>query len=395
MKNRKNNQSFLLILGIIFVAFNLRPAITSVGPVIGLIRTDIGFAHWNIALLMSLPLIAFAILSPITPIVANRLSNELTLIIGLIFLMIGISLRSISIIWLLFLGTLLVGLGVAVCNVLLPSIIKEKFPLKVGLMTGIYTTCMGILATAASGLSLPLAEGLNLGWQLSLFIWGIPALFALVIWIAIYRRTNVQDNNVKFIEPRSSSIWSSRLAWMVACFMGLQSLIFYVTISWLPEILVSFGMEQFTAGYMLSYFQLVGIPTSFVVPIIAGRLENQTVLVVSNNIGYIIGIILLLTSPSFWVIGLAVTLIGISSSSNFALALFFLSVRAKTKIHSAQLSGMAQSIGYALAAVGPMFIGFIFDLTYSWTLPLIILIVVTLFIIYFGSQAGQNKYVLD
>src|SRR5690625_2632920 len=138
MKNRKNNQSFLLILGIIFVAFNLRPAITSVGPVIGLIRTDIGFAHWNIALLMSLPLIAFAILSPITPIVANRLSNELILIIGLIFLVIGISLRSISIIWLLFLGTLLVGLGVAVCNVLLPSIIKEKFPLKVGLMTGIY-----------------------------------------------------------------------------------------------------------------------------------------------------------------------------------------------------------------------------------------------------------------
>src|SRR5690625_7179867 len=146
-----------------------------------MIRDDIGFDNWNVALIMSLPLIAFAVLSPITPVVANRLSNEVTLLIGLIILIIGISLRSISMIFFLFIGTLFVGLGIAVCNVLLPSIIKAKFPLKVALMTGIYSTSMGIVATIASGISYPLTIGMQLGWQLSLLIWVIPVVIALEI----------------------------------------------------------------------------------------------------------------------------------------------------------------------------------------------------------------------
>src|SRR5690625_2134989 len=177
----------LLVIGIVFVAFNLRPAITSVGPIIGIIRDDIGFANWNVAFIMSLPLIAFAILSAITPIVANRLSNEMTLVIGLTMLFIGISLRSISMIFFLFIGTLLVGLSIAICNVLLPSIIKDKFPLKVALMTGIYSTSMGVFATIASAVSFPLAIEMNLGWQLSLFVWVIPVVIALTIWLLLYR----------------------------------------------------------------------------------------------------------------------------------------------------------------------------------------------------------------
>src|SRR5690625_3826809 len=278
--------STLLVIGIILVAFNLRPAITSVGPIIGVIRDDIGFANWNVALIMSLPLIAFAVLSPITPVVANRLSNEVTLLIGLIILIIGISLRSISMIFFLFIGTLFVGLGIAVCNVLLPSIIKDKFPLKVALMTGVYSTSMGIVATIASGVSFPLTIEVGLGWQLSLFVWVIPVIIALIIWLLIYKKVNQHDKNgVKFFEPRSSGIWKSKLAWKVASFMGLQSLIFYVTISWLPEMLISFGMTESTAGFMLSYFQFVGIPASFIIPVVAGKLSSQAKLIVIINIG--------------------------------------------------------------------------------------------------------------
>ena len=188
-KDEKNKMyQALLFVGVIFVAFNLRPAITSVGPLIGTIRDDIGLSNWSVALLTSLPLVAFAMMSPIAPKLANRLSNEATLALGLFILIIGISLRSITIIAFLFLGTLFVGLGIAICNVLLPGVIKEKFPTKVAIMTSIYTTSMGILATTASGVSVPLSEGLHLGWQLTLFIWIFPAIVGLIIWLVVYKK---------------------------------------------------------------------------------------------------------------------------------------------------------------------------------------------------------------
>jgi len=398
-KDEKNKiYQALLFVGVIFVAFNLRPAITSVGPLIGTIRDDIGLSNWSVALLTSLPLVAFAMMSPIAPKLANRISNEATLALGLFILIIGISLRSITIIAFLFLGTLFVGLGIAICNVLLPGVIKEKFPTKVAIMTSIYTTSMGILATTASGVSVPLSEGLHLGWQLTLFIWIFPAIVGLIIWLVVYKKKHwkQQSEPLKFFESKKGSgIWKSPLAWKVALFMGFQSLIFYVTISWLPEILMDSGMKKATSGYMLSYFQLIGIPINFIIPMVAIKMHSQRPLVLTANILYIIGIFSLLMKPTFSIIVIAITLIGIASSTNFTLALSFLSMRAKNPKDSAELSGMAQSIGYLLAAVGPIFIGFLYDITHAWTLPLTILIGITFIIIYVGMGAGQNKYVLD
>src|SRR5699024_1257703 len=399
-EKQKENRLYqaLLVIGVIFVAFNLRPAITSVGPLIGTIRDDIGFANWSVALLTSLPLIAFAIMSPIAPKLANKFSNEMTLVIGLFVLIIGISLRSMSVVFLIFFGTLCIGLGIAICNVLLPGVIKEKFPAKVAIMTSIYTTSMSIFATTASGVSIPLSEGLGLGWQLALLIWVVPAAIGVIIWLIVYKRNNrlADAEPMKFFETqKGSGIWKSNLAWKVALFMGFQSFIFYVTISWLPELLMDGGMEQATAGYMLSYFQFLGIPVSFIIPIIAIKMQSQRLLVIVINVLYVIGIICLLMESSFWVIIFAITLIGIASSANFALSLSFLSMRAKNAKDAAELSGMAQSIGYILAAIGPMFIGFIYDITHAWTIPLLLLIILAFIIIYVGMSAGQNKYVLD
>src|SRR5690625_7602253 len=115
-----------------------------------------------------------------------------------------------------------------------------------------------------------MAIEMQVGWQILLLIWGIPVLIALAIWLFIYKRISQKHKNgVKFFEPGSSGIWKSKLAWKVAAFMGLQSLIFYVTISWLPEMLISFGMSESAAGFMLSYFQFVGIPASFIILVLA------------------------------------------------------------------------------------------------------------------------------
>lgn len=204
-EQRGKAYQILLVLGVVFIATNLRPAITSVGPLMGIIRDDVGFSNWNVALLTSLPLIAFAIMSPIVPKIANRLSNEWALVLGLIALIIGIGLRSISVIYLLFLGTLCIGLGIAICNVLLPGVIKEKFPQKVAIMTSVYTTGMSIFATTASGVSIPLAKELGVGWQGSLLIWMIPALIGVIAWTLIaWQNNRTREEQMVYLDKPKS-----------------------------------------------------------------------------------------------------------------------------------------------------------------------------------------------
>src|SRR5690625_1244980 len=167
LQEQQTNQlhRILLIAGIVIAAINLRPAITSVGPLIGTIRDDLGLSNWSAGILTSLPLIAFAVLAPIVPKLGNRYTNNIIMLAGLIILFIGISIRSLSFVFFLFLGTLFAGLGIAICNVLLPAVIKDKFPAKVGLMTSIYSTTMGIFAATASGVSVPIASEAGFGWQ--------------------------------------------------------------------------------------------------------------------------------------------------------------------------------------------------------------------------------------
>lgn len=390
---------FLLIVGIVLVSFNLRPGITSVGPLFSLIQGDLGLANWSVGLLTSLPLLAFAAMSPIAPTLGEKLTNERAILVGLIVLGIGMSIRSISFIVFLFAGTILVGLGIAICNVLLPGFIKDKFSLKVALMTGVYSTVMNIFAAAASGLSIPLASGLHWGWQRSLLFWMIPVVLAIILWIYLDRKNQKDQKGIeiKYMAPsRKGKMWRSPLAWQVALFMGLQSTLFYVTISWLPEILVvNSGLSPATAGWVLSFIQFIGLPGSFIVPIIAGKLKSQRILVVVLAMCMITGFTGLLLGSSFPVIMLSTSFIGLALSGNFALALTFLGLRARTAVEAAQLSGMAQAIGYLLAALGPVTVGLLYDVTHAWTIPIMTLIGVSIFMLGFGLYAGRNRYVLN
>lgn len=387
---------FLLISGIIVVAFNLRPSITSVGPLIGIIRDDLGLSNWSAGILTSLPLVAFAIMSPIVPRLANRFTNERIMLLGLVFLLFGISVRSVSFIFLLFLGTLFVGLGIAICNVLLPGVIKREFPTKVALMTSVYSTSMGVFASAASGLSIPMANGIGLGWQLGLAVWSFPAVIGIIIWLYIIKKEK-KDKTVQlnYFHTNDNRMWKSPLAWQVAGFMGLQSFLFYVTISWLPEMLLKFGVSTSTAGWMLSFTQIIGLPASFIVPIIAGKFKSQRGIVLVLALLIVSGFGGLLLGNTYTVMVISTALIGIVLSGFFALALTFLGMRARDAKQASELSGMAQSFGYVLAAIGPMFIGYMYDLTQAWTAPLITLIIVALLVMIFGMGAGRNKYVLD
>jgi MFS transporter, CP family, cyanate transporter len=389
----KSTYIFLLVTGIVLVAFNLRPAITSVGPLVGLIQEDVGLAHWSAGLLMSFPLLVFAAMSPIVPKLANRFSNEMTLLLGLISLVIGIVIRSIPMTFFLFTGTLFIGVGIAIGNVLLPAVVKDKFPEKFGLMTSVYSTSMGLVASIASGLSVPLAEDMNLGWQGALIVWGIPAVIAILLWAYLVRFNQGNQKEVKKAASSSKEMWRSPLAWQIAIFMGFQSFLFYVTISWLPEILQSHGLSMGTAGWMLSITQLVGLPASFFIPVIAGRYRSQIWIAFLLGLLSIIGYTGLLLGTSYPILIISIIFIGVALGGNFPLALSYIGLRSRNANRAVELSGMTQSTGYILAAVGPLLIGYLFDMTHVWTLPLIALTIVSVVLTVFGMLSGRSQYV--
>ncbi|WP_052137953.1 CynX/NimT family MFS transporter [Heyndrickxia ginsengihumi] len=381
----------LLILGIILIAANMRPAITSVGPVVRSIREDLHLSNGVAGFITTLPLISFALISPLAPKIAQKLSNELTLLLSLLILIFGICLRYIPTPATLFIGTALIGIGIAIANVLLPSLIKHKFPAKVGIMTSLYSTFMGCFAALASGITVPLAQGLHLGWRKALFVWGILVIIAIVIWLpqlqsreTFRRKVTTGGNN--------RSVWSSGIAWQVTFFMGLQSFLFYSTIAWLPEILNSHGLSMASAGWMLSIMQFISLPAAFITPIVADKMNNQITIVVGIDIFYMAGLLGLQWGGNTILLTIWIFLIGLAQGASISLALAMIGLRSENAKQAGDLSGMAQSAGYLLAAIGPIFIGFLFDQTNTWSLPIYMLIFVSIIMLIAGIGAGRNQY---
>ncbi|RAL24292.1 MFS transporter [Thermoflavimicrobium daqui] len=391
MNSFLSTSSILLILGILLIAANLRPSLTSVGPLLGFIQEEMNLSHGIAGLITTLPLLSFAIFSPLAPKISNRYGSEWLLFIGLIILTTGILVRSVPSVTTLFLGTAIVGMAIAICNVLLPGIIKQRFPNQVGLMTATYSTSMGIFASIGSGLSIPLAQVLPFGWKGALAFWAILAIIAILAWLPqiskrIKRSTAKRKTN-------STGVWRSLLAWQVSFFMGFQSFAFYVTITWLPEILHDYGLDISTAGWLVSLMGLMGVPSNFLIPILAERRSNQQLWVIIISTLYVLGLAGLLFNHSLsWFI-LCVIIIGLSQGACISLSYTLIGLRAKNAQQAEQLSGMAQSIGYLLAAMGPFLCGYIHDFTHSWVIPLTITICVCVLMIFFGLGAGRAMYI--
>lgn len=384
----------LMILGIIFVAINLRPAITAAGPLIGTIQADLQISSSAAGLLTTLPLLAFAFLSPLAPSLGHKQGNERIILAGLLVLFVGIVLRSFGLVPGLFLGTALIGAGIAVCNVLLPALIKQNYPAQVGLLTGLYSTTMAASAGLAAGLSAPLAFQFNLGWSYSLLVWGACALAALFIWLPqVNLRPTSQAQKVEAVS--SPALWRSGLAWLVTFYMGSQSLLFYCIITWLPEILVSKGMAISTAGWMLAYMQFVGLPATFIAPVLANRFKHQKWLASSTGVLVLVGIAGLWLDASLKLVLLWMLLIAIGSGAALSLALTLIGLRSQNPQQASHLSGMAQSVGYLFAAIGPVLLGALYDLTQSWTPAILFLMATAMIISLTGLGAGRNQYVLQ
>lgn len=386
-KKLRNQKRALLIVGIILIAINLRPALAGVGPLISAIRETTGLSNTMLGLLTTLPLLAFGVVSMFTSVFTRRLGIEGTIALALTLLTLGIGMRIYPSTLALFGGTLLLGIGIAFGNVLLPSLVKRDFPEKTGLMTSLYSSMLGVGAALAAGVSVPLANDLNLGWHWSLGVWALLSLAALLIWLPQLNRQTLPKHAKTFLESMRD-LGQSKLAWNVALFMGLQSLAFYVVLAWLPEILQGRGIDENTAGWLLSLSQGTGVLGTLIIPIWAEKIDDQRKLVWYLVILEMVSIAGLMVPESF-LVGIWASLIGFSLGGSFGLALLFIVMRTHDTETATELSGMAQSIGYLLAATGPTLFGALHDLTHTWFIPLLLLFIVAIFKIVTGIIAGK------
>lgn len=387
----EHHRKFLLLFAIIIISLNLRPAITGVGPLIGEIRLDTGLSNSLLGMLTTLPVLAFGFFSVLTPLLTRRIGTEGTMTFAMFILTAGILMRVVPAHSALFFGTLLLGIGIALGNVLMPGIIKKEFPARVGVLTGTYSAMFGIGAAIASGISVPLSEGAGLGWRWALGVWAFASCIALLVWLP-QMKSNLPVVNRKQFREALRQLGRSKLAWMVALFVGLQSLTYYTLIAWLPEILIERSMSPANAGWMLAYMQAVGVLGTFLIPAWASKRARQRLPVLIIVIPELISIIGLMAAPlsTAWV---WVTLIGFCLGGSFGLALLFIVLRSRDSDSANELSGMSQSIGYTIGATGPVIFGGLFDLAGNWLVPLMFLFLVALLKTWSGWRAGDRQYV--
>ena len=392
-KRSRLRHPLLLVAGIMLVAANLRAALTSVGPLLEQIQQQLMLSATSAGLLNSLPLILFAVLSPVTPGLAKLIGIERTLGVALLLLVIGIVLRSMPQTGMLWLGSILIGAAIAFANVVLPTLVKRDFPSRAAAMIAAYAAVMSLVAAPASGLAVPLAALNNLGWRFSLLCWSLPALLALIVWLPQLRRSPaLTASHALQTQPVSArSPWRSALGWQVALFMGLQSITFYTIIGWFSAFAASHGTSPQQAGFELFIYQVVAIAANFVMVFILPRARDQRAIALCSSLLIFIGVAGLLLLPGYSLVWLIFA--GLGAGSSLVLALSFFGLRSSHHHQATQLSGMAQSVGYLLAALGPTLFGLLHDLTQGWRLPLIILLCLTLLQMLFGMLAGRNRVI--
>ncbi|HWP21203.1 MAG TPA: MFS transporter [Candidatus Cryosericum sp.] len=390
--NQKRSDS-LLFAAIVCVAVNLRAPITAVGPLMPLIKAGVAFPSGVLGLLTTIPLIMFAVVSPFVCRISDRFGAGKTLLAGILFIGLGIALRSYAGAAGLFGGTVLLGFGVALGNVLIPGVIKARFPARVGLVTSAFTISMGSFAAVSAAVSYPVSQLPGFGWRNSLAVWLALFVFALAAWWPQRKLSITAACPADSMEQPQRSVFSVPRAWWLTLLMGAQSFLFYFFAAWLPTLLQSKGITPEHAGLIAFAYQLMTIPVSFIIPAVAVRLRNQKGLITVVSAVYALSIALLYFAKSGALATVAVMLCGLSTGSCFSLCMLLIGLRAHSAARATSLSGMVQSLGYAFGAVGPILGGWLLDWTGGWNAAILCAAALTVVIFLSGRKAGENAFI--
>lgn len=379
--------ALLRVVGVVAVAAVLRPPIAGVGPVIGPLRDDLALSATAVSALTALPVLCFGAGAFAGPALARRLGTDRALAAVLLLLTVGLGVRVLGGPGLLVAGTVAAGIAIAVANVLLPAVVKQDFPGRVGAMTGVYTATLTGAAALGALLAVPLAEWTGLGWRGSLGAWTAVAAAAVLLWAPQLVRGDGPHSAPATPQPARRLLRNGR-AWAVTAFMGLQSFAFYSFLTWLPSLLVDTGYSPAAAGALLSLGTVVGIPTALVVPARAARLPDQRGIALATSALIASGFLGLLLAPGtatvVWVV-----LLGLGLGAAFPLALLLVVLRSSTPAATGQLSAMAQGVGYLFAATGPFLVGAVHEVAGTWGPALLLLLAAVALQAVAGWVAGR------
>lgn len=383
--------STALLITVSVLAINLRAPMLSVAPLLETIQRDLGLSSVSAGMITTLPVICFGVLSPLAPVIARRVGLDMMLLVAIGVLTTGIVVRIGQPPLMLFLGTLLVGTGIAIMNVLLPAFIKREVPDRMGMMTSIYTMLLNAGAAVGAGLSVPVMERTGWGWRPTLGIWAIPALIgvaAVLPWVLRARRNAVG----RVIVPERRGLWGSAIAWQITIAMGTQSMVFFGVAAWLPTMLQDEGLSEARSGAMLSLMTLAGLAGSFITPILANRTRSQSWLGPVTTLFSVVPLIGFVLAPTTLTLVWALVL-GFGLGMALSLMLMLMLLRSPDVHRASELSGMAQGVGYLVASTGPVIVGALHDATDGWTVPF--LFIILLFVPFSVSAylAGRDRMV--
>lgn len=379
---------WLLLLGLILVALNLRPALSSMAPLLSEVSRSLGLSAAQAGLLTTLPVLCLGLFAPLAPVLARRFGAERVVLGILLTLAGGIVLRSAFGQVGLFAGSVLAGASIGVIGVLLPGIVKRDFAKQAGAMTGVYTMALCLGAAMAAGATVPLSEHLGHDWALGLGFWVVPALLAAVFWLPQVG----EKHGAHQVAYRVRGLLRDPLAWQVTLYMGLQSSLAYIVFGWLPSILIGRGLTPTQAGLVLSGSVIVQLISSLAAPWLATRGKDQRLAIVIVMVMTLGGLFGCLYAPIDGLWGWAI-LLGLGQGATFSLALTLIVLRSRDAHVAANLSGMAQGFGYTLASLGPFAVGVVHDLTGGWNALGWIFGLVGLGAIIAGIGAGRALYV--
>lgn len=376
-------------VAVALLAANMRPAVASVGPVLDDIRRGLQLSSAETSFFTTVPVLCFGLLAPVAPRLAHRLGMGRALIVLLAAVSAGLLVRVTAGTAVLYAGTVLATGGIAAANVLLPALVKRDFPSRVGLMMGIYTLTLTGFAALAAGVTAPVERDLGHGWRGALAVWVLPAIFATAWWVARSRRQSEPEAGVR---PSMVPLLRDPVAWYVTGFFGMQSLGFYSVLSWLPTLYRDHGYSATSAGALLSLTAVIQMPVALVAPSLAARSPHQQVHVAVSAALTAVGFAGLLFVPTvvapFWVI-----VLGIGQGSSFPIGLTLVVLRTTNDTVTAQLSAMSQTIGYLIAAVGPLLVGALHAATGSWNEPMALLLALVLPQLVLGLLAALPRTV--
>ncbi|MGF6886168.1 cyanate transporter [Nocardia sp. GAS34] len=380
----------LRLLLIVLVAINLRPAVTAVGPMLSEIQHELHLSSAAAGAMTTLPLVCFGMYGLIAPFLRRSPAPETLLVAAMGLLTATLLIRVIPVTAVLFAGSLLAGVAISIGNIAVPAIIKRDYPDRVTTVTAVYSVAVTVGAAGASALAVPIEHGLHTGWRMPLALLAIPAAVAGLAWLPRLRRGG---------DPGAAApgghweLWRDKLAWQVTAFMGLQSVLAYAIIGWMPTIYIDRGLGKEAAGYAVSLVSLTQAVGAMAVPLFERRLRDQRPLVAAAVVLNVIGFAGIAWAPVGSVWAWAV-LLGLGQGAAFATALSFLGLRSPDAQTARQLSGMAQGVGYVIAAAAPLALGALHDAVGNWTVPMIVMLGVAALTGLPGLAAGRNRTVL-